>query len=403
MAIIQVSKPVQVSRGELNKMVAKLAAAAGGEGTAQLLGSKGLAIKIRGVLSTQCPAVDVAIGRGGIPLARLTILTGPEGCGKTTLALHLVAECQRQGGIAVYNDAEYKLDPDYAKKLGVNLDELMIIQPPYLERVFAVIETTVESAREMRIKMKRRIPILIVLDSMNAAISKAAYEGDWEQQQMADVARIYSQKLPKLIPLVSREDVALVFISQVREKIGVMFGDKEDTAGGRAPRFYASLIINVKRVGSETDPKTNIRMCDHNQAYIAKNQIAPPFRKAEFDIVYGKGVDYFASLIKVAVAKGLVKQNGQWYVWNGHKYGPGIKKAARILAQKHNSAMQLVEGVYGQGCGGTADSSKVGNGDCAEGTGCAADSAAGAGDTVKVERKGGGKPGPTSSVLSDDE
>ena len=219
----------------------------GDEDGTQLLGSDGLAIKIKGVVSTQCATIDAAIGRGGIPTGRLTIINGAEGCGKTTLALHLAAEVQKMGGVAVYLDKEYKLDPDYAAKIGVDLEKLIISQPSYLERAFVAFDAIINRAVDIRKQSGERIPIMIILDSMNAAISKAQFEGEWDDSHYAPQARVYSNLLPKLMPKVSKEDVALVWISQIRQKIGLQFGNPDDICGGKAPKFYASLILDVKR------------------------------------------------------------------------------------------------------------------------------------------------------------
>lgn len=331
------AKPKNKGFGFVDEMVLELAKTAG-EGTTQLLGSDGLAIKIRGVLSTQCPTVDGAIGRGGVPLGRLTIINGPESSGKTTLALHLVAECQRQGGKAIYIDSEHKLDPEYAKAIGVNTEELIISQPPYLEKCFAVMECATKLMKKHRETTGERLPLLIMLDSMNASISKAEFDGDWEDQQMAAQARVFSRSLPKLIPIISQEDVALVFISQIREKIGVMWGNKEELSGGRGPKFYASLILNVRRKSANKDSTGN-RHGDVTEVYVSKNQIAPPFKTASFDIVYGKGIDFAGSLLDRVVALKLVSKKGNWFVYKGMKLGQGEKQAATAL-RKNDKLMQ---------------------------------------------------------------
>lgn len=301
----------------------------GGEDGAQLLGSEGLAIKIRGIISTQSPSIDWATGRGGIPLGRLTILHGKEGCGKTTLALHIVAECQQQKGIVIYMDKEYKLDPDYARSIGVNTKRLLIIQPPHLERVFETTQRVIEKAKAHREATGKRTPILIVLDSMNAAITKAQFEGGYEDQHVAPEARVYSRLLPKLIPLVSQEDVALLWISQVRQKIGVKFGDPNDVCGGNSPKFYASMILHITNFGSEKEDGEKVA----NKLWVEpkKNQIAPPFKKAEVQVVYGKGLDKEKSLIWIAEKLGVVKKKGSYYNHNGERLGQGLKAAAQTL------------------------------------------------------------------------
>jgi len=302
-----------------------------GEG-AQLLGSEGLAIKVRGVISTQCVSIDAAIGRGGIPLGRLTILHGAEGSGKTTLALHIVAECQRQNGVAIYMDKEYKLDPDYARSgIGVDTSRLIIVQPPYLERVFDNCHKIIQKAAAHRTKTGKRVPILIVLDSMNAAITKAEFEGEWEDKHMAQSARAFSQLLPKLMPQVHKEDVALLFISQIRQKFNVMFGNADEVAGGNAPKHWASLILKVTRLGAnkEGDEKVSNKI----RVECVKNQIAPPFKKAECDIVYGHGIDKESSLIWLAEKNGVIKRSGSTYTYADLKIAIGIKALAKKLKE----------------------------------------------------------------------
>lgn len=306
------------------------------EGTAQLLGSDGAAIKIRGVLSTQCATLDKAIGRGGVPLARLTIINGPEGCGKTTICLHLVAECQRRGGVVVYIDKEYKLDPDYAASIGVDIKRLIISQPAYLEKTFELSEKIIAKAKAHRERTGVRVPILIVLDSMNAAISKAEFEADWDDQNVASQARTYSRLLPKLIPQVSEEDVALVWISQIRDKIGVMFGNKTNIGGGNAPKFYASLIMDVKKIGTVKSGEEAV--ANKIRVKCAKNQIAPPFKEAEFEIIYGVGIDREGCLLDVGADMGIVEKSGNWYSFEGKRIGNGKAKAREFL--KKNTAMR---------------------------------------------------------------
>jgi recombination protein RecA len=305
---------------------------AGGDEGATLLGSDGHALKIRGVISTQCPGLDKAIGRGGVPLGRLSILHGAEGSGKTTEALHLVAEVQRKGGIAIYMDKEYKLDPDYAAGIGVDIKRLIISQPSYLEQVFATSSGTIQRAAKWRAKSGKRVPILIILDSMNAAITKAQFEGEWDDQHMAPQARVFSAQLPKLIPEVSKEDVALVWISQVRKKMNIQFGDDDEIAGGKAPRFYASLIIKFKRIG--TVKVGDEKVGNRTVAECVKNQIAPPFRKADFTITYGRGIDSEMSLLELGIEAKVITKTGAWYDVGERRIGNGIVNSADVLREE---------------------------------------------------------------------
>jgi len=323
-----------------------------GDDSAMLLGSDGLAIKIRGVISTQCATIDAAIGRGGIPRSRLTLLHGMEGSGKTTLALHIVAETQRLGGVAVYIDKEYKLDPDYARAIGVNIDQLVLAQPPHLESVFATCEGVIERAAELR-KGGERIPILIVLDSMNAAITKAQYEGEWEDKHMAPQARVYSELLPKLMPKVSKEDVALLWISQVRKKM-VMFGNDTETAGGNAPKFYASLLLDVRRVATNKDSDGE-KVANKLVVECKKNQIAPPFRKAEVLIDYGHGINQEQALVAQGVADGIIKKAGNAYEYKGEKLGgQGLPAAAKALKKDTEKRDAIHKELYKRWQSGTA-------------------------------------------------
>jgi recombination protein RecA len=325
------AKPTKTKKSEEKPgdLLAGILEDLGDEDGAQLLGGDGMAIKIKGVISTQVPGIDDAIGRGGIPLGRLTIIHGAEGSGKTTLALHLVAECQRQKGVVIYIDKEYKLDPDYAKAIGCDTSNLLIVQPPHLEKTFATIEKVIARGKKWRETTGVRVPILIVLDSMNAAITKAELEGAWDDQHMARQARVYSASLPKLMPKVFSEDVALVFISQVRQKIGVMFGDGATTSGGKSPKFYASLMIKVDRIGTEKtgEKKTGSKV----KIECVKNQIAPPFKTVTEQIDWGIGFSRERSLIETAVNHGIMEKSGNTYSHNGDKVGVGIKNAVKTF------------------------------------------------------------------------
>jgi len=302
----------------------------GGEGV-MLADGEDLDVEIRGVISTQCATLDHAIGRKGVPLGRLTILHGPEGCGKTTAALHICAEVQRIGGIAIFLDKEYKLDIDYAVALGIDRSRLFINQPNTLEEVFKYIEVAIAHAAKLRVKTGKRVPVVVVLDSMNAAITKAQFEGEWDDHHMAPQARCYSQNLPKLMPIVYKEDVALVWISQIRQKMNVSFGNDEEIAGGKAPRFYASLIISIRRTGAVK--KDDEAFGNRTMALVQKNQIAPPFRKAEFVIKYGHGIDNERSILELGLKLDVVEKSGAWYSFRDDRLGQGLDNAANFLRE----------------------------------------------------------------------
>lgn len=330
----------------------------GGEGTAQILGSDERAIKIRGVVSTQCYQADEALGRGGIPLARLTIIHGKEGCGKTTICLHLVAECQRMGGIVLYIDKEYKLDPDYAKAIGVDTKRLIISQPGTLEKVYKIIKATIKKAAEYRKRTGKRVPVLIVLDSINAALAAAVINGDEDDKHVAPQARVHSRELPQVIMEASKEDVALVFISQYRKKIGGMtFGDGNDIAGGNAPRYYASVIMQVTKIG--TTKEDDEKVSNKTRIECVKNQVAPPFRKGEFEIRYGIGIDRIASLLDAALDRGVIVQKGAWFSHDGDRIGQGRANVLEFL-REHEDVRMAVELDYqaalAEGRSGSTDS-----------------------------------------------
>lgn len=278
-----------------------------GAGSIQLLDGSGASIKISGVIPTGLETIDAAIGRGGVPFGRLTILHGKEGSAKTTLALALVAGVQAMGGLALYMDTEHKLDTIWAQKCGVNLDELLISQPQYLERAMMIISRTVERAKA------EKIPLLIVLDSMNATQSKKQFEADWEEADAyGPQAMVFSQKLPKLMDHLT-QDAALIFISQPRSGPGV----KNKVAGGNAPKFYASMIIQFAPTYEESLVKVGSKVVAANfSAYITKNQVAPPFQRAVIRIGHD-GPDYQQSLLDQAVSCGFMsKGGGGWYEWS---------------------------------------------------------------------------------------
>lgn len=324
-----------------------------GDKTSQVLGSDEMMLKIRGVVSSQIPTVDLAIGRGGYPLGRLTILTGGEGGGKTTLALHAVAECQRQRGLAIYVDREFKLDPDYAQKIGVDKDALIIARPRTCEEFCEKLHGWVTSVQKIREKVGKRRPVVIVLDSLNALKAKAVVEGDAGDKHIATEARIWSQELPEIMEIVSKEDIALMFISQVRKKIGVMFGSPDEIAGGEAPKFFASAILKVTYVGAERkavgkvagkdEKQKTVRAANKLEIEIIKNQIAAPFRKAHVLMTYGKGADKERALLQACEELEIIKLSGKEYsdVTTGEVYGSGLNATANAIRENKAWRMDL--------------------------------------------------------------
>lgn len=316
-----------------------MAEVVGDEEAGHILGSNESNAKIRGVISTQCWTLDAAIGRGGAPKGRLSIISGMEGCGKTTIALHLAAETQRQGGVVVYLDKEYKLDPEYAASIGVDCKNLIISQPSYLEKAFKVFEAIIAKSKKIREEAGKRIPILVVLDSMNAAITKTQFEGDYEDKHYAPQAGVYSNSLPKLMPKIYEEDIAMVWISQIRQDIGVKFGNPDKISGGRAPKFYASVIMEVARRKSVKD--NGEKVGNEVEVVCSKNQIHPPFKRASFEITYGVGINKNLSLIDQAIRDEVIIPSGSWYSWRGEKIGQGKKAVIETLIE--NDWLEHVE------------------------------------------------------------
>lgn len=324
-------KGLGATKGDATELLEELSKTVG-DGNALNLSGGGMHIKIRGVIPTTCFGIDDAIGRGGVPRGRLTILHGGEGGGKTTLLLHLMAQVQRMGGIAVYIDAEYKLDPEYAESLGVDLESMIYVAPDSLESAMDAINDCVKFARSKREERGESYPMLIALDSMNAATPKSVLDGEPGDHHMAPHARAWSQELPKIIKAVSKEDIALIFVSQLRKKIGIMFGDDSEIAGGNAPKHHASLVMFVSRTAKIKDPKDKDRVIGNRcKLHVKKNQIAPPFRKVDFTIWYGKGIDGEVSLLEACEQTGKVEKSGTWYSIDGEKIGQGLAQAAEYL------------------------------------------------------------------------
>ncbi len=270
-------------------------------------------------IPTGALALDVALGIGGIPRGRIIEIYGPESSGKTTLAQHIVAECQKRGGIAAFVDAEHALDPEYARNLGVNIDELLISQPDTGEQALDITEELVRSGAVD----------IVVVDSVAALVPKAEIEGTMEDQQMGLQARLMSKALRKLTGVIGKTNTTVIFINQLRQKIGVMYGNPETTTGGNALKYYASVRMEIKRTeGLKGD---GVDVGNHVRVRVLKNKVAPPFRTAEFDIIFGKGICKTGNILDVAVNLDVVKKAGAWFSYNDEKLGQGRDKARDYL------------------------------------------------------------------------
>ena len=285
------------------------------------------------VISTGCLSLDVALGVGGIPRGRVVEIYGPESSGKTTLALHIVAEAQKAGGFAAFIDAEHAVDPDYSKRLGVNTEELLISQPDTGEQALEICETLVRSGALD----------VIVIDSVAALVPRAELEGDMGDSHMGLQARLMSQALRKLTGTVSRSNTTVIFINQIREKIGVMFGNPETTPGGRALKFYSSVRLEIRRI---TTIKDGTEMVGSRvRVKVVKNKVAPPFKKSEFDIMYGLGISYVGDIIDLAVEGNIVEKTGAWYSYDDMKIGQGRENAKSFLTENSDILDAVTEKV----------------------------------------------------------
>ena len=272
-------------------------------------------------ISTGCLSLDVALGIGGVPKGRIVELYGPESSGKTTLALHIVAEAQKAGGHAAFIDAEHAVDPEYSKKLGVNTEELLISQPDTGEQALEICETLVRSGALD----------VIVIDSVAALVPRAELEGDMGDTHVGLQARLMSQALRKLTGTVSRSNTTVIFINQIREKIGVMFGNPETTPGGRALKFYSSIRMEIRRITSLKDGGEMVG--SRVRVKVVKNKCAPPFKQSEFDIMYGQGISYEGDILDLAVAGDIVEKTGAWYSYDDMKIGQGRENSKTFLSE----------------------------------------------------------------------
>ena len=284
-------------------------------------------------ISTGCLSLDVALGVGGVPKGRIIEVYGPESSGKTTLALHIVAEAQKAGGYAAFIDAEHAVDPEYSKKLGVNIEELLISQPDHGEQALEICDTLVRSGAVD----------VIVIDSVAALVPRAELEGDMGDTHVGLQARLMSQALRKLTGTVSRSNTTVIFINQIREKIGVMFGNPETTSGGRALKFYSSIRMEIRRI---TTLKDGTEMVGSRvRVKVVKNKVAPPFKQSEFDIMYGLGISSEGDILDLAVAGEIVEKTGAWYSYDDMKIGQGRENAKTFLNENDDVMKSITDKV----------------------------------------------------------
>jgi recombination protein RecA len=304
------TKAIDIAVGQIEKQF--------GKGSIMRLGQRG-AVAPMEAISTGSISIDYALGIGGLPRGRVIEIFGPESSGKTTLALQVIAEAHRNGGMAAFVDAEHALDAQYAQKLGVDLDNLLVSQPDHGEQALEIVEVLIRS----------NSVDVVVVDSVAALVPKAEIEGEMGEAQMGLQARLMSQALRKLTGVVSKSKTTLIFINQLREKIGVMFGNPETTTGGRALKFYASVRIDIRRIASIKDGDQVIG--GRTRVKVVKNKVAPPFREAEFDVMYGEGISREGDLIDLAVEKRIVEKSGAWFAYGGERLGQGRENAKQFL------------------------------------------------------------------------
>jgi recombination protein RecA len=315
------ARAIDIAVGQIEKQF--------GKGSIMRLGQRG-AIAPMEAISTGAISIDYALGIGGLPRGRVVEIFGPESSGKTTLALQVIAEAQKSGGMAAFVDAEHALDAQYAQKLGVELDNLLVSQPDNGEQALEIVEVLVRS----------NSVDVVVVDSVAALVPKAEIEGEMGEAQMGLQARLMSQALRKLTGVVSKSKTTLIFINQLREKIGVMFGNPETTTGGRALKFYASVRIDIRRIASIKDGDQVIG--GRTRVKVVKNKVAPPFREAEFDVMYGEGISREGDLLDLAVEKRIVEKSGAWFAFSGERLGQGRENAKQFL-KENPSVRQAIE------------------------------------------------------------
>jgi recombination protein RecA len=323
-----------------------------GKGSIMKLGASPAASETE-VVSSGSLGLDIALGIGGLPRGRIIEIYGPESSGKTTLALHVIAEAQRAGGTCAFVDAEHALDPSYAKKLGVDVDELLISQPDAGEQALEIADTLVRSGA---------IDVLVI-DSVAALVPRAELEGEMGDSHVGLHARLMSQALRKLTGSISRSRCMVIFINQIRLKIGVMFGNPETTTGGNALKFYASVRLDIRRIGAIKDQDQVVG--NQTRVKVVKNKMAPPFRVVEFDIMYGEGVSKTGELIDLGVKAGIVEKSGAWFSYDGQRIGQGRENAKTFL-REHPETAQAIEAAVRANAAGVAESLMVGDASGAE-------------------------------------
>jgi recombination protein RecA len=303
-------KAIELAVGQIEKQF--------GKGSIMRLGAKDVIAQIPAI-STGAVSLDYALGIGGVPRGRVIEVFGPESSGKTTLALQVIAQAQKTGGMAAFVDAEHALDAQYARKLGVDLENLLVSQPDNGEQALEIVEVLVRSGGVD----------VVVVDSVAALVPRAEIEGEMGEAQMGLQARLMSQALRKLTGIVSKSKTCLIFINQLREKIGVMFGNPETTTGGRALKFYASVRLDIRRIASIKDG--DVVVGGRTRVKVVKNKVAPPFREAEFDVMYGEGISRTGDLIDLAVDKRIIDKSGAWFAYGGERLGQGRENAKQFL------------------------------------------------------------------------
>ncbi len=317
-------KAVELAVGQIEKQF--------GKGSIMRLGQKG-AIQPIDSISTGAISIDYALGVGGVPRGRVIEIFGPESSGKTTLSLQIIAEAQKAGGTAAFVDAEHALDAAYAQKLGVDIENLLVSQPDNGEQALEIVEVLIRS---------NGVDVVVV-DSVAALVPKAEIEGEMGDAQMGLQARLMSQALRKLTGAVSKSKTSLIFINQLREKIGVMFGNPETTTGGRALKFYSSVRMDIRRIASIKDG--DVVVGGRTRVKVVKNKVAPPFREAEFDVMYGEGISKYGDLIDIGVEKRIIEKSGAWFAYGGERLGQGRENAKQFLKENPEIAKTIEDRV----------------------------------------------------------